>query len=71
MVTEVPQNSPGAIQGLRPGDLVTAVGHEAVEGLEELQQKVAAAKKIGHKNVLVRVEREGTTRFVALPLEPG
>jgi len=71
VVTEVPQNSPGAIQGLRPGDLVTAVGHEAVEGLEELQQKVAAAKKIGHKNVLVRVEREGATRFVALPLEPG
>ncbi len=71
VVTEVPQNSPAAMQGLRPGDLVIAVGHEAVGGLEELQQKVAATKKNGHKNVLVRVEREGTSRFVALPLETG
>ena len=38
---------------------------------KKLQQKVAAAKKNGHKNVLVRVEREGNTRFVALPLETG
>jgi serine protease Do len=69
VVTEVPQNSPGAIQGLRPGDLVIAVGRDAVAGPEDLQQKVAAAKKIGHKRVLVRVEREGTARFVALPIE--
>jgi serine protease Do len=71
VITEVLQNSPGAAQGLRPGDLVVAVGHEAVGGLEELQQKIAAAKKNGRKNVLVRVEREGNTRFVALPLETG
>jgi serine protease Do len=71
VVTEVPQNSPGAVQGLRPGDLVIAVGREAIGGPEDMQQKVAAAKKVGHKNVLVRVEREGTTRFVALPLEIG
>jgi len=71
VITEVPQNSPAAVQGLRPGDLVIALGHEAVRGPEELQQKVAAAKKIGRKNALVRVEREGTTRFVALPLETG
>jgi len=71
VISEVSQNSPGAAQGLRPGDLVVALGHEPVAGLEELQQKIAAAKKNGHKNVLVRVEREGNTRFVALPLETG
>jgi serine protease Do len=69
VITEVPQNSPAAAQGLRPGDLVVALGHEPVGGLEDLQQKITTAKKNGHKNVLVRVEREGTTRFVALPLE--
>lgn len=69
VLTDVPQNGPGAMQGLRPGDLVVAIGNEPVAGLEELQQKIAAAKKVGHKNVLVRVEREGATRFVALPLE--
>ena len=71
VISEVSQNSPGAAQGLRPGDLVVALGHEPVAGLEELQQKITAAKKNGHKNVLVRVEREGNTRFVALPLETG
>jgi serine protease Do len=71
VITEVPQNSPGAAQGLRPGDLVIAVGHELVGSLEEVQQKVAASKKNGRKNVLVRVEREGNTRFIALPFEAG
>ena len=71
VITEVPQNSPGAAQGLRPGDLVIAVGHEPVGSLEEVQQKVAAVKKNGHKNALVRVEREGNTRFIALPFEAG
>ena len=71
VITEVPQNGPGATQGLRPGDLVIAVGHESVGSLEELQQKVAAARKNGHKNVILRVEREGNTRFIALPFEAG
>jgi serine protease Do len=71
VITEVPQNGPAAAQALRPGDLVVALGHEPVGELEDLQQKIAAAKKSGHKNLLVRVEREGNTRFVALPLETG
>jgi len=71
VITEVPQNSPGAAQGLRAGDLVVAVGHEPVGSLEELQQRVAAARKNGRKNVILRVEREGNTRFIALPFEAG
>jgi serine protease Do len=71
VITEVPTNSPGAAQGLRPGDLVIAVGSASVSGPEELPQLAAAAKKAGQKKVLVRVEREGSTRFVALPLEAG
>jgi serine protease Do len=71
VITEVPQNTPGAAQGLRPGDLVIAIGHEPIGSLEEVQQKVGAAKKSGHKNALLRVEREGNTRFIALPFEAG
>jgi serine protease Do len=69
VITEVPQNSPAAAQALRPGDLLIGVGHDPVGTTEELQQKLAALKKAGHKNVLVRVEREGNSRFVALPIE--
>ena len=51
------------------GDLVVAVGHAAVANPEDVPGLVAGAKKAGHKNILVRVEREGNTRFVALPTE--
>ena len=71
VVTEVPPNSAGAGQGLRPGDLVIAVGHAAVSSPEAVPPLVAAAKKAGQKKLLVRVEREGNTRFVALPVETG
>lgn len=71
VITEVPQNSPAAAQALRPGDLLIGVGHDPVVTTDELQQKLAALKKVGHKTVLVRVEREGNSRFVALPLETG
>jgi serine protease Do len=71
VITEVPQNTSGAAQGLRPGDLIIAIGHEPIGSLEDVQQKVAAAKKNGHKNALVRIEREGNTRFIALPFEAG
>jgi len=71
VITEVSQNSAAAAQGLRPGDLVIAVGHEPVTALDELQQKIAVAKKNGRKNVMLRVEREGNSRFIALPFETG
>src|SRR5207237_860250 len=66
VITEVPPNSAAAGQGLRPGDLVVAVGHAPVSGPEAVPQLLAAAKKAGLKKLLVRVEREGNTRFVAL-----
>ena len=71
VITEVPPNSPGAGQGLRPGDLVIAVGHAPVGSPDAVPPLVAAAKKAGQKKMLVRVEREGNTRFVALPVEAG
>jgi serine protease Do len=71
VLTEVPANSAGAAQGLRAGDLVIAVGRAPVATPEEVPPLVATAKKAGQKKVLVRVEREGSTRFVALPTEAG
>jgi serine protease Do len=70
-ITEVPPTSAGASQGLRPGDLLVAVGPALVTTPEEVQQRAVADQKKGRKNILVRVERDGTTRFVALPAEGG
>ena len=71
VITDVGANTSAAVQGLRAGDLLVAVGPSVVATPEEVQQKAAAAKKIARKNLLLRVERDGTTRFVALPVEGG
>ena len=71
VITDVPANSAAATKGLRAGDLLIAVGPSPVTTPEEIQQKAAATKKIGRKDLLVRVERDGITRFVALPTEGG
>src|SRR5438552_16865999 len=71
VIIEVPQNSPAANQGLRAGDLLVAVGRSAVANPEDVPQLIAGARTNAHRNVLVRVEREGSSRFVALPVETG
>ncbi len=71
VITEVPANSPAAAKGLHAGDLVIAIGSNPVTSPEEVQQKAAGSKKSGRKDVLVRIERDGITRFVALPVEGG
>jgi len=71
LITEVQQNSAGANQGLRPGDLIVGVGHAAIASPEDVPNFAASARKAGQKRALVRIEREGATRFVALPLETG
>jgi serine protease Do len=71
VVVEVPQNTAGSTQGLRPGDLVIAAGSAPVTSPDEMLQDIAAAKKAGRKNILIRVEREGNFRFITLPVEAG
>jgi serine protease Do len=72
VITEVPPNGPAAAQGLRPGDIVMAIGQTAIASPEQVPQLAAGAKKANQKKVLVRIEqRDGSTRFVALPLEAG
>ena len=71
VIIEVPANSEAATQGLRPGDLVVAIGRAPVATPEEVQQKAAVSTKKGSKDLLVRVERDGNTRFVALPAAGG
>jgi serine protease Do len=67
VITEVAASSAAAAEGLRPGDLVIAVGHTAVSEPDQVPRLAAAAKKAGRKMVLVRIERAGSMRFVALP----
>ncbi|MGH7094550.1 MAG: PDZ domain-containing protein, partial [Stellaceae bacterium] len=69
VIVDVPQEGAGAAQGLRPGDLIIAVGETPIAAPEQIVQLVATAKKVARKFVLLRVEREDSTRFIALPTE--
>ncbi|HWD59551.1 MAG TPA: Do family serine endopeptidase [Stellaceae bacterium] len=69
VIVDVPQNSAGSGQGLRAGDLVVNAGTAPVSSPEEVLAHIAAAKKAGRKNILIRVERDGNFRFVTMPIE--
>ncbi len=71
VIVEIPQGSLAATQGLRAGDLIVAVGENAIGSPDDALAQIAAAKKAGRKNVLIRVEREGNFRFVTMPVETG
>ena len=44
IITGVLQNGPAAVAGIRPGDIITGVGGQAVTKVPELLSKVAALK---------------------------
>ncbi len=71
VITEVPPASAAATQGLRPGDLVVAIGRVPVATPQEVQHKATVAAKSGTKDLLVEVKRGSNSRFVALPAAGG
>ncbi len=70
VVTSVEPGSPAADRGLRPGDVIEEVNHQAVEKPADLAKAIADAKKDGGKKpaLLLVVERRG---HGALRRHPG
>ena len=53
------------------GDIIVSVNSSPVASLADVQAAVDAANKAGRKAVLLQVERNGSNRFVALPVMNG
>ncbi|UEM23495.1 DegQ family serine endoprotease [Skermanella mucosa] len=54
---------------LRPGDVITEVGNERVAAPAQIAAKVEEAREAGRGAVLLRVNRQGTEQFVAVPIK--
>jgi serine protease Do len=67
-IARVEPGSVAAERGLMPGDAVLRVGDREVRGPQDVADAVTAARAAGRPAVALQIEREGRSRFVAIPL---
>jgi serine protease Do len=70
IVTSVEPGSPAAERGLRPGDVIEEVNHQAVERPRDVAKALEGAQKDSSKKpaLLLVANGEGVVRFVAVPV---
>jgi serine protease Do len=71
LVIAVADDAPAAEQGVAAGDIVAMVGRDTVATPEEVVEKIAAARQAQRRSILLRLERKGAGRYVAVPVEQG
>lgn len=71
VVTDVETGSSAEERGLSAGDVIIAVNSREVKSAADVTQALEQASDAGRRAVLLQVEREDTSRFVALPLATG
>jgi serine protease Do len=68
-ITKVDPGSPADTAGIKPGDVIVGVGARAIETPADAIAAIRAAAR--DHAVALRILRDGTTRFVAIPLDTG
>ncbi|MFV1877167.1 DegQ family serine endoprotease [Nioella sp.] len=69
LVEAVEPDSEAAERGLEPGDVITEVGQQPVTDVAGFQARVDEADEAGQNSILLLIRRDGTPRFVALPID--
>jgi len=64
MVTAVEQNSPAAVQGIKPGDVITEINRQRVATPKQFREAVKSADQ--KHGLMVNLVSEGEKRFVVL-----
>jgi serine protease Do len=71
VVTDVEPDSAAAERGVSPGDVIVAVNSAPVASPDDISAAVSAAEKAGRKAVLMQIDGENGSRFVAFPVAKG
>ena len=66
-IAGIEPSSPAAETGLRQGDVITGASGKTVSTAEDVRKAVADAKREGRRTVLLQVERDGQSHYVAVP----
>jgi serine protease Do len=69
VVTKVASDSPAASLGIEPGDVIVSVDQHPVKTPQEASEQLKQAAANG--NILLLLNRRGTTQFVGLSVSPG
>lgn len=66
VVTNIESDSDAADKGLRPGDVIRQINGKDITTVADVSKAITEAIKSGRTNVLLRVETDGVSHFVAL-----
>jgi serine protease Do len=67
VVTEVDPDGVASEHGLKSGDIILEVGGSKVATAEDVRKAMGEAQKNGKHAVIMRVQSDNTTKFVAIP----
>ncbi|MEN5276137.1 Do family serine endopeptidase [Brucella sp. TWI432] len=71
VVTNVDPDSDAADRGIRSGDTIVTVNNQIVKSAKDIDKAIAEASKAGRKAVLLQIQSNDQSRFVALPIDQG
>ncbi|TWF56985.1 Do family serine endopeptidase [Neorhizobium alkalisoli] len=70
-VTDVDPDSEAAARGLKTGEKIISVNNRKVTSASEVGKVIEQARKDGRTRALFQVEADGSSRFIALPINEG
>ncbi|OYR19567.1 Do family serine endopeptidase [Brucella thiophenivorans] len=71
VVTNVDPDSDASDRGIRSGDTIVTVNNQIVKSAKDINSAIAEAEKAGRKAVLLQIQSNDQSRFVALPIDQG
>ena len=69
LVVQMDAEGGAAKQGVRPGDIILDVNQAPVNTVDDVNTALDGAKKAGHANALIRIQRGDAVQFITVPVK--